>query len=163
IITAAMSFIDASNPDDEIFVVHFNERVQFALQDPTSFSSDPLLLKSALYRMIPDGKTALYDAISEALQHLAKGKCDRKALVVVSDGGDNASRRDLPEVLHLVQSAHTGVYTLAVYDQNDKDQNPKVLRRLAKISGGESFFPKELKQVESVCQTVAADIRNQYL
>jgi len=163
IITAAMSFINASNPNDEIFVIHFNERVRFGLQDPASFASDPLLLRSALYRMTADGKTALYDAISQAVQHLTTGKCDRKALVVVSDGGDNASRRDLPEVLRLIQSTHAAVYTLTVYDPNNKDQNPKVLRRLAKISGGESFFPKELKQVGPICQTIATDIRNQYL
>jgi len=163
IITAAMAFINSSNPNDEIFVVHFNERVRFGLQDPTSFASDPLLLKSALYRMTADGKTALYDAIWEAFQHLATGKCDRKALVVVSDGGDNASQRNAREVLRLVQSAHAAVYTLSVYDQNDKDQNPKVLRRVAKTSGGESFFPRELKQVGPVCQTIATDIRNQYL
>jgi Ca-activated chloride channel homolog len=163
VIGAAMAFVGASNPSDEMFVVHFNERVRFALNESDPFTSDPLLLRTALLRMIPDGQTALYDAVSRAVEHLAKGRHDRKALVVISDGGDNASHSDLEAMLRVVHSSHTAVYTINIYDPSDRDQKPGILKRLSKTSGGESFFLTELNQVGPICKHVAAQIRNQYL
>lgn len=163
VIGAAMAFVGASNPNDEMFVVHFNERVRFALNESTPFTSDPLQLRNGLLRMIADGQTALHDAVSRAVEHLAKGRHDRKALVVISDGGDNASHSDLQTMLRVVHSSHTAVYTIHIYDPSDRDQKPGVLRRLSKTSGGESFFLRELKEVEPICKHVAAQIRNQYL
>lgn len=163
IVAAAMAFVEASNPHDEMFVVHFNENVRFGLGPAKPFTNDPLQLRTAFLRMIADGQTALYDAVSQAIEHLAKGKHDRKALLIVSDGGDNASHRELKETLQLVQSSRAVLYTISLYDPSNRDQKPRVLRRLAKASGGESFFPKELEQIRPVCRRIATDIRNQYL
>ena len=163
IVGAAMSFVEASNPHDEMFVVHFNEDVRFALGTAGPFTNDPLKLRGAFLRMIAAGQTALYDAVSQAIDHLGKGKHDRKALLVISDGGDNASQHGLKETLQLVQASHVVVYTISLYDPSNRDQKPRVLRRLAKASGGESFFPKELDQIGSICHGIATDIRNQYL
>jgi len=163
IVAAAMSFVEASNPHDEMFVVHFNEHVRFGLSPPNLFTNDPIQVRGALLRMISDGQTALYDAVSQAMEHFGKGKHNRKALLVVSDGGDNASQHGLKEVLQLVHSSHVVVYTISLYDPSNRDQKPRVLRRLSKTSGGESFFPKELEQVGPICHRIATDIRNQYL
>ena len=163
IVAAAMSFVEASNPHDEMFVVHFNEQVRFGLSPPDLFTNDPIQVRGALLRMISIGQTALYDAVSQAIEHFGKAKHSRKALLVVSDGGDNASRHGLKETLELVQSSHVVVYTISLYDPSNRDQKPRVLRRLSKTSGGESFFPKELEQVGPICRGIATDIRNQYL
>jgi Ca-activated chloride channel homolog len=163
IVAAAMSFVEASNPHDEMFVVHFNEQVRFGLSPPQLFTNNPIQLRGALLRMIADGQTALYDAVSQAMEHFGKGRHNRKALLVVSDGGDNASHHELKETLQLVQSSHVVVYTVSLYDPSNRDQKPRVLRRLSKTSGGESFFPKELEQVGPICRGIATDIRNQYL
>jgi len=163
IVAAAMSFVEASNPHDEMFVVHFNEQVRFGLSSPELFTNNPIQVRGALLRMISDGQTALYDAVSQAMEHFGKGKHNRKALLVVSDGGDNASHHQLKETLQLVQSSHVVVYTISLYDPFNRDQKPGVLRRLSKTSGGESFFPKELEQVGPICHSIATDIRNQYL
>ena len=163
IVAAAMSFVEASNPHDEMFVVHFNEQVRFGLSPPDLFTNDPIQVRGALLRMISIGQTALYDAVSQAIEHFGKAKHNRKALLVVSDGGDNASRHGLKETLQLVQSSHVVVYTISLYDPSNRDQKPRVLRRLSKTSGGESFFPNELEQVGPICHGIATDIRNQYL
>jgi Ca-activated chloride channel family protein len=84
-------------------------------------------------------------------------------LLVVSDGGDNASQHQLKETLQLVHSSHVVVYTVSLYDPANRDQKPRVLRRLSGTSGGESFFPKQLEDVGPVCRSIATDIRNQYL
>jgi VWFA-related protein len=163
IIAAAMSFVEASNPHDEIFVVHFNEQVRLGLTPPDLFTNDPLQVRRALLRMISSGQTALYDAMSQAIEHFGKAKHNRKALLVVSDGGDNASQHGLKETLQLVHSSHVVVYTISLYDPSNRDQKPGVLRRLSKTSGGESFFPKQIEQVGPICRSIATDIRNQYL
>jgi Ca-activated chloride channel family protein len=163
IVAAAMSFVEASNPHDEMFVVHFNEEVRFGLSPPELFTNDPIQVRGALLRMISDGQTALYDAVAQAIGHFGKGRHNRKALLVVSDGGDNASQRELKETLQLVHSSHVVVYTISLYDPSNRDQKPRVLRRLSRTSGGESFFPKELEQVGPICHSIATDIRNQYL
>ena len=163
IVAAAMAFVEASNPHDEIFVVHFNEHVRFGLSAPQLFTNDPIQVRGALLRMIADGQTALYDAVSQAMEHFGKAKHNRKALLVVSDGGDNASQHQLKETLQLVHSSHVVVYTISLYDPANRDQKPRVLRRLSGTSGGESFFPKQLEDVGPVCRSIATDIRNQYL
>ena len=163
IIAAAMSFVEASNPHDEIFVVHFNEQVRLGLSPPDLFTNDPIQVRGALLRMISSGQTALYDAMWQAIEHFGKAKHNRKALLVVSDGGDNASQHGLKETLQLVHSSHVVVYTISLYDPSNRDEKPRVLRRLSKASGGESFFPKQLEEVGPICRSIATDIRNQYL
>ncbi|MGH9425937.1 MAG: VWA domain-containing protein, partial [Terriglobia bacterium] len=163
IVAAAMSFVEASNPHDEMFVVHFNEQVRFGLSPPELFTSNPIQVRGALLRMISAGQTALYDAVSQAMEHFGKGRHNRKALLVVSDGGDNASHHELKETLQIVQSSHVVIYTISLYDPSNRDQKPRVLRRLSRTSGGQSFFPKQLEQVGPICHSIATDIRNQYL
>ena len=91
LIDAGLAFIEASNPRDAIFVVNFSDQVRSGLPEFVPFTDDVGLLRSALSRDMPQGRTALYDAITFALKHLKASRLDRKALVVVSDGGDNSS------------------------------------------------------------------------
>ena len=109
-----------------------------------------------------EGQTALYDAIALSLDHLQSGRRDKKTLVVVSDGGDNVSKHTLKELMQLVQESRATTYTIGIFAPDDPDRNPQVLERIARVSGGECFFPSELDQVAPICRQIAKDIRNRY-
>jgi VWFA-related protein len=162
VIAAAMAFARSSNPQDQMFVVDFNEKVSFGLPSNTAFTDEPAQLQVALSRVAADGETALYDAVAVALEHLKMGNRDKKVLIVVSDGGDNASRHKLAEINALVAQSNAIIYTIGIFDDQDPDRNPGVLKRLAKETGGEAFLPESLKDVEPICERIARDIRNQY-
>jgi VWFA-related protein len=159
---AARTFGQASNPSDAMFVVTFNEHVELGLPPATRFSSDPVQLEQAISQAPATGKTALYDAIVKALDLLNEGGPDKKVLLVVSDGGDNASKHTLAETLKLAEQSSAIIYAVGIFDQDDPDRNPKVLRRLAEVTGGLAFFPDNLDQVSKICARIAHDIRNQY-
>jgi len=162
VIDAALGFLNASNPKDEVFVTHFNDRVRSGLPPGVSFSDDPKLLRQSLYRNPPEGRTALYDAIVDSLHHLNEGKQSKKSLLLVSDGGDNASARNLRDVVAAVGESLATIYTVGVFSPEDPDRNPGLLRRLAGVSGGEYYPPQENGDLKAVCRQIALDIRNRY-
>src|SRR5262249_55979741 len=104
-VTAAMTFIQESNPRDEVFVLHFNDSVKFGLQHNLRFSDNRQQLRNALFGVIPQGKTALYDAVEAGLDHLAMGRREKKTLVLISDGKDNASQATRADMLAKVESS----------------------------------------------------------
>jgi len=162
VVTAALSFVEASNPHDEVFVVNFNDRVHRGLQEPVLFTDDMNLLRAALWKGASSGRTALYDAMAYSLQYLEKGRMDKKTLIVVSDGGDNASALRFSELMRLIQEARATIYTIGIFAPEDPDRNPGVLRKLASVSGGDYFELPELSDIEPTCKKIAADIRNRY-
>jgi len=162
VVKAALSFAASSNPQDEMFVVNFNEKVYEGLPREIQFTNDIDQIRSALLRAAPVGLTALYDALAAGIEHLKTGSRDRKALVVLSDGGDNASRRTLDDVLQIAQRSSATIYTIGIYDETDSDRNPNVLRKIAKLSGGRAYFPDSLDELEPVWRDIAGGIRSQY-
>jgi Ca-activated chloride channel homolog len=162
VIAAAMAFARSSNPQDQMFVVNFNEKVSFGLPRNIAFTDQPAQLQVALSRVEANGETALYDAVAAALEHLKMGDRDKKVLIIVSDGGDNTSRHKLTEITALVAQSNAIIYTIGIFDDQDPDRNPGVLKRLAKETGGEAFLPKSLTDVTPICERIARDIRNQY-
>ena len=162
VIAAALAFARSSNPQDQMFVVNFNEKVSFGLPDNTPFTDQVAQLEVALSKIAANGETALYDAVAAALEHLKKGNRDKKVLIVISDGGDNASKHKLTEITALIGQPFATIYTIGIFDGQDGDRNPGVLKRLAKNTGGEAFLPESLKDVAPICERIAHDIRNQY-
>ncbi len=162
VIAAALAFARSSNPQDQMFVVNFNERVSLGLPSNIAFTDQAGQLQVALSSVAADGETALYDAIAVALEHLKKGERDKKVLIVVSDGGDNASKHKLAEIVAMVGQPDAIIYTIGIFDDQDADRNPGTLKRLAKDTGGEAFLPESLKDVVPICEQIARDIRNQY-
>jgi Ca-activated chloride channel family protein len=162
VINAALAFARSSNPEDQVFVVNFNEHVSMGLPGNVPFTGNQQQLETALSRNKADGLTALYDAVAVALEQLKKGKWDKKVLIVISDGGDNASRHKLAEILSMVNQSSAIIYAMGIFDANDDDRNPRVLKQLSRISGGESFFPESLEEILPICEQIAHDIRNQY-
>jgi len=161
VVNAALAFIDASNPRDEIFVTHFNDRVRHGLPAGMNFSDDPQILRQALWKNEAEGMTAMYDGILDGLRQLEFGRQDKKSLIIVSDGGDNASAYHFRDVVDAVQRSRAILYTIGVFDEEDPDRNPALLRRLAAVSGGISYVPP-LDQLAAVCRGIAKDIRNRY-
>ena len=162
VIAAALAFARSSNPADQIFVVNFNENVSFALPRDKPFTDNVPELQMALATIRAQGMTALYDAVAAALDHLKKGDRDKKVLIVVSDGGDNASTQRLDQIMVLAGRSDAVIYTLGIFDESDLDRNPSVLKQLSKATGGEAFLPRALSEVVPICERIAHDIRNQY-
>jgi VWFA-related protein len=154
--------VRSSNPEDQIFVVNFNEKVTLGLPGAIRFTDRPEELVAAILNAPAAGQTALYDAVVEALDRLQAGSRDKKVLIVISDGGDNASAHKLAGVLQVAAMSSAEVYTIGIFDEDDPDRNPDVLRRLARATGGQAFFPDRLDEVVAICERIAHDIRNQY-
>lgn len=162
IVTAALALVTNSNPKDETFVVNFNDRVSMGLPPTVPFTGDHNMLREALLHNRAEGRTALYDGLSVALDHLQKGRLDKKTLVLISDGGDNMSEMTRDEVIRRAQESLVTIYTIGIFDADDKDKNPGFLKQLAHITGGEAFIPHRQEQLVPVCEKIARDIRNRY-
>jgi Ca-activated chloride channel homolog len=160
--SAVLVFARSSHAEDEMFLVTFNERVSLGLPSSMPFTSDPDQIRSALARTVPTGLTALYDALAVGLAHVNTGARTRKALVLLSDGGDNASRRRLEDVLADAQRSSATIFTIGVYDDTDLDRNPRVLRTIARRSGGQAYFPRSAEDLGEVWRDIGNRIRNQY-
>jgi VWFA-related protein len=111
---------------------------------------------------VPDGRTALYDALLAGLDRLSTGSRARKALVVVSDGGDNASTATRDQVLARARTSNAAIYTIGLFDDGDEDSNPRVLKSLATETGGERFLPKSPDELLKACERIAREIRSGY-
>ncbi len=162
VVLSSMALARASNPEDQIFVIHFNERVVYSLAPGMAFTSNLSDLARAVAGGQAGGKTAFYDAVVAGLEHLRESSLKRKALLVVSDGGDNASTHTLEQTLRMAEASEALIYSIGIFSPYDKDQNPRVLKKLAKVTGGESFFPKNLSRLVGICKLVARDLRTQY-
>jgi Ca-activated chloride channel homolog len=163
VVTAATTFVEHSNPRDEVFGLTFNETVLPALPAGTRFTNDARVLKQALADTIKTrGRTALYDAIADGIEYLAGGQYERKVLVVISDGGDNASETTFEQILDKVRASNVVIHAVGVVDPIDPDSNLKRLRELAEASGGIAFRPGDAHQVREALERVALDIRSAY-
>jgi VWFA-related protein len=158
---AALNLVRSSNPEDEVFVVNFNDEY-YLDQD---FTNDLLKLKEALEKIDAKGGTALYEAVVASADHLKRNaKLERKVLFVVTDGEDNASRETLEQAVKQLQEENgPSVYAIGVLGD---EEHPKRARRALEIitqrTGGLAFFPKTLDEVDSISRQIAHDIRNQY-
>ncbi len=162
VVTAALAFVRASNPQDETFVVNFNDRAFEGLPPAMPFSNDPQQLRAALLGNKAAGRTALYDALALAADHLAKGKWENKVLLLISDGGDNNSTHTFAETMHALQRSDATVYSIALFDPDEGEHNVGLLHRLSKMSGGEAFEPTDISEIAPLCLRIAADIRASY-
>jgi Ca-activated chloride channel family protein len=163
VIAGITEFAKASHPDDEFLPLVFNEQVSAVLQSPDRFTSDPTELRQALTESLnARGRTAFHDALVEAIDGVGHGRHERKVLVVLSDGGDNASKLTFTEAFEKVLASNVVIYSIAIVDPLALDRNPKALRRLADGTGGLAFQPGRVSVVSRVFQTIAHDIRSRY-
>jgi VWFA-related protein len=162
VIAAAMTFARSSNPQDQMFVVNFNENVTFGLPESVPFTDQVTQLETALSGVSANGETALYDAVAAGFEHLKKGNRDKKVLIVISDGADNASKHNKAQILAMAGQSDAIIYTIGLFEEGDPDQHFDVLKQLARSAGGEAFLPHSPKDVSPICERIAHDIRSQY-
>jgi VWFA-related protein len=162
--SAALTLVKASNPHDEMFVVNFNDEA--FLDTKKDFTSDVKELEEALTKIDSRGGTAMRDALRMSIDHVKeKGKKDKKALLVVTDGNDNASIVTLENLVKSAQQSEVIVYAVGILSEEDKREGKRAKRALdalAEATGGQAYYPKDLAEVEKIAQQVAHDIRNQY-
>jgi len=168
---SALIFAKTSNPQDQVFVVNFND--VYYLDTPGDFANTIEDLKSALDKIDSRGGTALRDAVIASLDHLKLGNRDKKVLLVITDGEDNASRYTQEELMERAQKSNAVIYAIGLLGSDETSdlfkirggeahRAAKVLKELAEATGGEPYFPRSLDEVESTCRQIAHDIRNQY-
>jgi VWFA-related protein len=159
---AAVALVKDSNPQDETFVVNFNDEAYLDAE----FTSDIKQLEAGLARIDARGGTAMRDAIRMSVEHLReKSKRNKKVILVVTDGNDNSSNYGLNELVRLAQQNDVLIYTIGILATEDKAEAKKAKRALDLLveqTGGEAFYPKEVTEVELIAHQVAHDIRNQY-
>ena len=156
---AALNLVRSSNPEDQVFVVNFND--EFYLDQ--DFTSDIKKLQEALEHVEARGGTALYDAVTASADYLVKSKLQRKVIFVVTDGEDDASQQTLEEAVHRLQQENgPTVYAIGLLGEEKSRHAKRALETIAERTGGISFFPPTLDQVDEISRTVAHDIRNQY-
>jgi Ca-activated chloride channel family protein len=161
-VAAAIAFVESSNPQDETFVIDFNDRAALGLPSNVDFSQNPAQLRTALLGRKPEGRTALYDALTLAADHFGKAKWESKALLLISDGGDNNSTHTLQDAVRALEFSGAAVYSVALYDPEEPEHNLGTLHRLAQLSGGEVFVPTQLSEISGLCLRIAKDIRASY-
>lgn len=162
VVTAGLVFAKESNPHDEFFVVNFNDRVVLGLPQSVPFTDNLDRLRHALYYGPAQGRTALYDAVAAALKHSQLGSREKRTIIIVSDGGDNASKISLDDLVQQIQSSLVTIYAVALVDPEDMEANLGVLRKIVQASGGEFFLVPGIDQVASVFHQIAQNVRNRY-
>jgi len=160
---AASAFARLAHADDEFFIVMFTTDVRRpTFGNGGLFTSDPTELDSALAARLPSGPTALYDAVAEGLRHLPFGSSPRKALIVVTDGGDNASQLRYRDIRNLARQSQAVIYGIGLVGATSQDENPDLLKSLCKASGGVAYFPGAADEVRAAFTDIGQDLRERY-
>jgi VWFA-related protein len=163
VVAAGLAFAEASNPLDELFTVNFNEHVWRGLPAGVLFAESFDQLGRALSTVRAVGMTALYDALAAALSQLEVGTHGRRVLILVSDGGDNASHEPLKAVVSQARRSNGVIYTVGLTDPDDTEGDRGVLKQLAQLTGGAAFFPDRPGQVAQALGRIAQEIRAGYI
>ena len=163
---AATEFFKTANSDDEFFLVQFNDRPKLLLP----FTQDADEVNSRIARVRPFGRTALLDAIGVGLSEMKKARYWRKAIVIVSDGGDNRSRYTRSEIKNALLESDVQIYAMGIFDldpshkQPPEERNgPVLLNELAEDTGGRHIAVANLEDLPAVCARIGKELRDQYI
>ncbi len=155
---AALSFVRKSNPDDETFIVHFDDTARM----DRDFTDSIPLLEETLAGVKPYGQTAIYDALILALEHMQSAKHMKKAILLFTDGIDNSSKYTLSEAVEATKRAGVSVYPVGLLSQSGGQKAEDALIRIAEASGGRAYFPQTIDEARLYMERVARDLREQY-
>ena len=162
---AAVQFFRTANPQDEFFLVSFNDRAELT----SSFTSSVEEIQNRMMYTSAGGRTALFDGIYLGLSQMRDARHGKRALLVVSDGGDNHSRYTESDVRNFLKEADCQLYAIGVYDSNDMGRSreerygPTLLAELAEMSGGRSFPVSRLNDLPDIATKIGMELRNQYV
>lgn len=162
-VTAGVTaFAQSSKPDDQAFSLVFNERVQRALPETVAFTSNPTLLQASIAAVPAGGQTALYDAVIAGLDQLDSAERQKHVLVVLSDGEDNASRQSEGDMLKRADQSNALIYTVSTKRLDTSVGNERLLRKLARSTGGELYTPRTERDVVAAFAEIGSKIRQGY-
>jgi Ca-activated chloride channel family protein len=161
---ALTEFLRTSNPQDEFFVVGFNDRPAVIVD----YTSDPDDVEARMVMLKPENRTALIDAVYLGIDHLRQAKYDRKALLIISDGGDNRSRYTEGELRRVVREADVQIYSIGIFDSYAPTQEevlgPQLLKEICEMTGGRLFnVGSDLSDLEDIATRISAELRNEYV
>ncbi|MGP8258525.1 MAG: VWA domain-containing protein [Acidobacteriaceae bacterium] len=161
---ALTEFLRTSNPQDEFFVVGFNDRPSIIVD----YTSDPDDVEARMVMLKPENRTALIDAVYLGIDHLRQAKYDRKALLIVSDGGDNRSRYTESELERVVRESGVQVYAIGIFDNYapspEEQMGPELLKEMCEMTGGRLFdVGSDTAGLEDIAERISAELRNQYV
>lgn len=160
---AALGLVKASNPQDEVFIVNFND----APYQDVPFTSDLKRMQEGIARIDSSGGTAMRDAILASIGYAkSKGRHDKKVIVAITDGNDNMSEVELDRLIREAQQQEVVVYVIGLFSDKDRGEARKAKRaidELTRATGGLAYYPEEVDQVGKVALQVAHEIRNQYI
>jgi VWFA-related protein len=160
--SAALALVKESNPEDEVFIVNFNDEAYLDMD----FTSNIKEMEQGLTKIDSRGGTAMRDAIRMSIDHLKeKAKKDKKVLLVITDGNDNASQVSLENMVKASQDSGTLIYAIGLLGEEERreaNKAKKALSILTEATGGQVFFPKDASEVDRIAHQVARDLRNQY-
>jgi VWFA-related protein len=164
---AASAFFKTANPQDEFFMVEFNERPRLVVP----FTSDSDELYNHIVHTRTMGRTSLLDAIHMALVQMKKASNQRKALVIVSDGGDNCSRYSFGQIRNALLESDVQIYAMGIFDLDDSPKKhpseevkgPGLLSELAELSGGRHYPIDDLNDLPRISERIGLELRNQYV
>ena len=163
---AVLQFLKTMNPQDEAFLIEFGDRAELAVE----FTSQIEEIENKLMSVRPSGLTALLDAAEMALLEMKKAKNPRKAILIISDGGDNNSRYTAAEIQSLVREADVQIYAMGVFEPSifigltkEEISGPKLLFELAEQTGGRAFSASDPNDLPSVAARIGIELRNQYV
>ncbi len=160
-VQAAITFLKNGSPDDEYFLVEFSDK-------PTgsAFTNDIAKLQQRFMFSKAKGRTALYDAVYMGLSQLEDSNNAKRALLLITDGEDNRSRYTFSNVKEFVKEKDVQMYAIGISNgpgDSSAEQGKALLRDLSSISGGESFFPPSIYQLEDTCRNIAKELKYQYV
>jgi Ca-activated chloride channel family protein len=160
---ALTEFLHTCNPQDEFFVVGFNDRPAIVV-DYTSEVED---VEARMVMLRPENRTALIDAMYLGVAHLKQAKYQRKALIVISDGGDNRSRYTEGELTRAVRESEVQIYSIGIFDSyapTEEEQNgPILLHDLCEATGGRLFKVLDVQDLSDIAQRISEELRNEYI
>jgi Ca-activated chloride channel homolog len=159
---AVAAFARSGNPKDETFIVDFNDKVNVERLGSKPFTNTSDKLADAVGALSASGRTALYDALMEGITLVQSGRWERKALIVISDGGDNASSYKQSNVVKLARQSEVVIYSVILTGGKGKDENPKTLLQLCRETGGAAFVPQSQQSISDLSLEIARDLRQQY-
>lgn len=162
VMTGTKVFAESSHPEDELFTIVFNEHVRHGLPPSLPFTRNRVQIQNAVSRFPPGGKTALHDAVIDGLEHLQEAAHQKRVLVVLSDGEDNASVHSDDVMVERAVRSDALIYTVSTARLGAENGRPGLLRRLARMSGGVAYAPKDERAVIDAFQEIAGNIRRGY-
>lgn len=160
---AVNQFCDVANPQDEFFMVAFSDEARLS----NDFTGDPSGIKTELLSTMPKGRTALLDAIHMGLRKMRRAKYAKRALLIVSDGGDNHSRHSEKEVKGMARESDVMIYSIGVFDRYvptpEELRGPELLSEIADPTGGRAFTVDTPNALASVARHIGEELRTQYV